>query len=72
MATLKDAVESLPVGSAWDPRSFVTPLIHPPEGALKRALTTLEPGESWLVEPRFDPDNLLNPGKTVRRQVTTE
>jgi RHH-type proline utilization regulon transcriptional repressor/proline dehydrogenase/delta 1-pyrroline-5-carboxylate dehydrogenase len=64
MATLKDAVESLPVGPAWDPKSFVTPLIHPPEGALKRALTTLEPGESWLVEPRFDPDNpcLVSPG----------
>jgi RHH-type proline utilization regulon transcriptional repressor/proline dehydrogenase/delta 1-pyrroline-5-carboxylate dehydrogenase len=67
MATLKDAVESLPVGPAWDARSFVTPLIHPPEGALKRALTTLEPGESWLVEPRFDADNprLVSPGVKV-------
>jgi RHH-type proline utilization regulon transcriptional repressor/proline dehydrogenase/delta 1-pyrroline-5-carboxylate dehydrogenase len=64
LSTLKDAVESLPVGSAWDPRSFVTPLIHAPEGALKRALTTLDPGESWLVEPRVDPHNprLVSPG----------
>jgi RHH-type transcriptional regulator, proline utilization regulon repressor / proline dehydrogenase / delta 1-pyrroline-5-carboxylate dehydrogenase len=67
MATLKDAVESLPVGPAWDPRSFVTPLIHPPEGALKRALSTLEPGESWLVEPRIDADNprLVSPGVKI-------
>lgn len=55
--TLRDAVESLPVGSAWDARSFVTPLIRPPEGPLARALATLEPGERWLVAPRVDPEN---------------
>ncbi|HEX7476685.1 MAG TPA: proline dehydrogenase family protein [Polyangiales bacterium] len=54
---LQDAVESLPVGSAWDLRSIVTPLIRPPSGALLRALTTLEPGESWLVQPRVDAEN---------------
>ena len=63
-ATLRDAVESLPVGSAWDPRSFVTPLIRQPEQPLLRALTTLEPGEEWLVAPRIEPDNprLVHPG----------
>jgi RHH-type transcriptional regulator, proline utilization regulon repressor / proline dehydrogenase / delta 1-pyrroline-5-carboxylate dehydrogenase len=63
-ATLRDAVESLHVGSAWDLRSFVTPLIRPPEGALARALHTLEPGESWLLEPRAAADNprLIHPG----------
>lgn len=67
--TLRDAVESLPVGSAWDPRSFVTPLIRPPEGPLARALTTLDPGERWLVTPRIDRDNprLVSPG--VKRDV---
>jgi RHH-type transcriptional regulator, proline utilization regulon repressor / proline dehydrogenase / delta 1-pyrroline-5-carboxylate dehydrogenase len=55
--TLRDATESLPVGSAWDTRSVVTPLIKPPTGALLRALTSLEPGERFLVEPRFDPHN---------------
>ena len=62
--TLRDAVQSLPVGSAWDAQSFVTPLIHPPEGALARALTQLEPGERWLVEPKVSPDNpcLVSPG----------
>ncbi len=64
MATLKDAVESLPVGSAWDPKSVVTPLIHPPRGPLLRAMEQLEPGESWLVKPVISPDNpnLLSPG----------
>jgi RHH-type proline utilization regulon transcriptional repressor/proline dehydrogenase/delta 1-pyrroline-5-carboxylate dehydrogenase len=64
LETLRDAVESLVVGSAWDPRSFVTPLIAAPGGALLRALRELEPGESWLVEPRISPDNpqLLSPG----------
>jgi len=62
--TLRDAVESLPVGSAWEPESFVTPLIREPEEALARALGTLEPGETWLVEPRAAPDNprLISPG----------
>jgi RHH-type proline utilization regulon transcriptional repressor/proline dehydrogenase/delta 1-pyrroline-5-carboxylate dehydrogenase len=64
METLADAVESLHVGSAWDPRAFVTPLIRPPASALARALEQLEPGESWLVKPRVDPDNprLVSPG----------
>ncbi|HEX5657240.1 MAG TPA: bifunctional proline dehydrogenase/L-glutamate gamma-semialdehyde dehydrogenase, partial [Polyangiales bacterium] len=60
-ATLKDAVESLHVGPAWDARSFVTPLIREPGPELQRGLTTLEAGESWLVEPRHD-ENLWSPG----------
>lgn len=49
---LADAAASLPVGPSSDPRSVVTPLVRPPEGALKQALTKLEPGEEWLLEPR--------------------
>lgn len=61
---LKDAVESLTVGSAWDLSSKVTPLIREPTDALYRALTTLEPGEEWLVKPHQDPLNphLWSPG----------
>jgi RHH-type proline utilization regulon transcriptional repressor/proline dehydrogenase/delta 1-pyrroline-5-carboxylate dehydrogenase len=61
---LRDAVQSLPVGPAWDPDSVVTPLIHPPSGALLRSLRTLDEGESWLVEPKPRPDNprLWSPG----------
>ncbi|MGI9592891.1 MAG: aldehyde dehydrogenase family protein, partial [Myxococcota bacterium] len=61
---LCDAVESLPVGSAWDLRTVVGPLIRPPRGPLERALRELEPGESWAVRPRPQPGNpqLWSPG----------
>jgi len=61
---LVDAVQSLPVGAAWDLPSRVGPLIRPPSGDLLRGLTTLEPGESWAVEPRPSADNasLWSPG----------
>jgi len=49
---LRDAVTSLRVGAATDPGSMVGPLIAPPTGKLERALTSLDSGESWLVEPR--------------------
>ncbi len=50
--TLCDAVRSLEVGSAWDLRNRMGPLIRPPSGALERGLKELEPGESWAVMPR--------------------
>jgi RHH-type proline utilization regulon transcriptional repressor/proline dehydrogenase/delta 1-pyrroline-5-carboxylate dehydrogenase len=61
---LADAVQTLPVGSAWNLESVVTPLIRPPAGPLERALTTLDAGESWLVEPTRSADNprLVGPG----------
>jgi RHH-type proline utilization regulon transcriptional repressor/proline dehydrogenase/delta 1-pyrroline-5-carboxylate dehydrogenase len=48
---LLDAAASLHVGPATHPASVVTPLIHPPGEALRRALTTLDPGEEWLLRP---------------------
>ncbi len=61
---LKDAAESLAVGSSWNFASFATPIIRPPGESLKRALTTLEPGEKWLLEPKMIDDNpcLWSPG----------
>ncbi len=49
---LKDAVESLFVGAGWDLSTTVGPIIRQSEGALTRALTQLDAGESWLVEPK--------------------
>ncbi len=49
---LADAVRSVRVGLASDLSSMIGPLIGPPSAKLHRALTTLEPGERWLVEPR--------------------
>lgn len=64
MAGLLDAAGSLPVGPAWDARSVITPLVQEPSGALLKALTEHEVGESWLLEPHVDESNprLVSPG----------
>lgn len=49
---LRDATASLHVAGPWRLDATVTPLIREPGEALKRALTRLEPGESWLLEPK--------------------
>ncbi len=54
---LCDAVESIPVGSAWDLKTKMGPLIRPPAGVLETALKELEPGESWAVMPHFSQEN---------------
>ena len=61
---LRDAAASLAVGSAWELASRVTPLTQPPGAALRRALTVLDEGEEWLLEPRASADNprLWSPG----------
>jgi RHH-type proline utilization regulon transcriptional repressor/proline dehydrogenase/delta 1-pyrroline-5-carboxylate dehydrogenase len=48
---LVDAAGSFPVGSAWAFENRMGPLIRPPSGDLKSALTRLEPGESWALKP---------------------
>jgi len=52
LVRLRDAVVSLRVGPSDDLASMVGPVIAVPSGPLERALTSLEAGESWLVEPR--------------------
>jgi RHH-type transcriptional regulator, proline utilization regulon repressor / proline dehydrogenase / delta 1-pyrroline-5-carboxylate dehydrogenase len=52
MERLADAVRSLEVGAPQDLAADVGPLIEVPSPKLQRALTTLDSGESWLVEPR--------------------
>ena len=62
---LCDAVESLPVGPAWQLHTKVGPLIRPPSGELERGLKELEPGESWAVMPKLhigDNPHLVSPG----------
>jgi RHH-type proline utilization regulon transcriptional repressor/proline dehydrogenase/delta 1-pyrroline-5-carboxylate dehydrogenase len=49
---LQDAAASLAVGSAWELSSVITPLTQPPSPKLLRALTCLDPGETWLLEPQ--------------------
>ncbi len=64
MQQLKEAVASMKVGTPFDLTTKIPPLIHAPRGVLKRGLTTLEPGEEWLLQPRQHPDNscLWTPG----------
>jgi RHH-type proline utilization regulon transcriptional repressor/proline dehydrogenase/delta 1-pyrroline-5-carboxylate dehydrogenase len=49
---LADAVATLRVGPGWDLSTSVGPIIRSAEPALERALRRLDPGESWLLEPR--------------------
>ena len=64
---LKDAVQTLTTASSRLTSTAVGPLIHPPTGALLRALTTLEEGESWLVAPQsLDNEGFLwSPGVKI-------
>ncbi len=61
---LVDAVRSVRVGWPASLGTTMGPVIEPPTGKLARALTTLEPGESWLVEPvqLDDGGRLWSPG----------
>ncbi|WP_456697730.1 bifunctional proline dehydrogenase/L-glutamate gamma-semialdehyde dehydrogenase [Aeromicrobium sp. P5_D10] len=61
---LVDAVTSLAVGAPEDATTQMGPLIEPAQGKLLDALTTLEPGQSWLIEPRRldDAGQLWTPG----------
>ena len=61
---LLDAAGSLKIGSAWNPSAKVTPVIRSPDPNLKRGLTQLDEGESWLLEPKMIDDNpcLWSPG----------
>ncbi|MEJ2867606.1 proline dehydrogenase family protein [Actinomycetospora sp. OC33-EN08] len=59
---LADAVRTLRVGPGTDLSSTMGPLVDALSPKLERALTTLEPGESWLVEPRRVADATWTPG----------
>ena len=61
---LVDAARSLKVGSPWSFSTKVPPLITSPSEHLKRALTSLDEGEEWLLKPERDQENpnLFSPG----------
>jgi RHH-type transcriptional regulator, proline utilization regulon repressor / proline dehydrogenase / delta 1-pyrroline-5-carboxylate dehydrogenase len=54
---LIDAAAGFAVGSCWRFENKMGPLIQPPQGVLKRALTQLEPGEFWALVPKNIHDN---------------
>ena len=61
---LVDAVQAYRVGMPWDPASRIGPLIAPAEDKLLHALTTLDHGERWLLQPQKVDDEgaLWRPG----------
>jgi RHH-type proline utilization regulon transcriptional repressor/proline dehydrogenase/delta 1-pyrroline-5-carboxylate dehydrogenase len=64
LRNLKDAAASWHVGTQWDLKTRVNPLIRAPGEALLRGLTQLEEGEEWLLKPVQDKNNpnLWSPG----------
>jgi RHH-type transcriptional regulator, proline utilization regulon repressor / proline dehydrogenase / delta 1-pyrroline-5-carboxylate dehydrogenase len=66
---LRDAAASLHVGPSTHSASIVTPLIREPSPNLLRALTTLDDGEEWLLEPKVSSGDpcLWSPG--IKRGV---
>jgi len=52
LTQLEDAVRSLVAGPATLATTQMGPVIEQVHGKLERALTTLDPGERWIVEPR--------------------
>lgn len=58
---LRDAVTSLGVGSPLDLDTDIAPLVGGVNERLAKAASTLEPGESWLVEPQLVQD-AMSPG----------
>lgn len=57
-----DATRSLVVGDATDPATDMTPLAAPMSDRLERGFTVLDPGESWLLEPRHLGGRTWTPG----------
>ncbi len=71
---LVDAVSAYTVGMPWQASSRIGPLIGPADGKLLRALTSVEPGQSWLVEPQRldDAGTLWRPGVRLGVQPGSE
>ena len=59
---LADAITSLKVGISTDVATTMGPTINEPGGKLLRALTRLDDGEEWLVEPRRLGEQTWTPG----------
>ena len=60
---LRDAVESLYVGSVWELHTRIPPVIRIPSGKIRIARRQLQAGEEWLVPPAVSSVNprLLSP-----------
>lgn len=69
---LVDAATSLKVGSVWNVGNVVGPMITNQNDKLLQALHTLEPGESWLIAPRFLDEKQYMLAPTIKWGVKPE
>jgi RHH-type proline utilization regulon transcriptional repressor/proline dehydrogenase/delta 1-pyrroline-5-carboxylate dehydrogenase len=74
LGQLVDSTASLRVGYPQEAISQMGPIIEPAKGKLLRALTTLNDGEKWLVEPKKldDSGKLWSPGIRTNVQPGSE
>lgn len=54
---LVDAASSLNVGSVWELQNRIGTLVNLPSGNLEKALSSLEEGEEWALEPSYAQNN---------------
>ncbi len=69
---LIDCATSLKVGSVWNKGNVVGPMITNKNEKLLQAISKLEPGESWLVEPRWIDEKHYILAPTVKWGVKPE
>ncbi|MEZ7898515.1 MAG: proline dehydrogenase family protein [Flaviflexus sp.] len=69
---LVDAVRSLHVGYPQDLSTEMGPLTEKASGKLLRGLTELEPGQSWVLEPKQIDEKLWTPGVRAGVQPGSE
>ncbi|WP_331775390.1 bifunctional proline dehydrogenase/L-glutamate gamma-semialdehyde dehydrogenase [Sulfurospirillum sp. 1612] len=56
-SALVDAAKSMETGSVWNFVNRIGTLANPIGGNLKKAIDSLQEGESWALEPEFADDN---------------
>lgn len=66
---LKDCATSMKVGSVWNAGNIVGPMITNQNEKLLKSINTLEPGEEWLVAPRFVDEKKYILAPTVKMGV---
>ena len=68
---LKDCASSLKVGGVWNPGNIVGPMITNKNDKLEQAFR-LEPGERWLIAPKFVDDRKFILRPTIKVDVKPE
>ena len=71
-AKLVDCATSMKVGSVWEKGNVVGPMITNNNEKLLKAIATLEPGESWLVAPRWVDEKHYILAPTIKLGVRPE